>query len=198
MFSFISSSTDLAQFGPGRERLCVDLLRPARRGARARRGRPSARCSGCSFALASGLTRYRLVALEASPSTGPSLSAITVAGHAHPALAQAMSRTPPRAAQWFGLLAAPLAWALQLVFGLYFAEAHCEATRWRPAGRPPQLALTLPSPCSWRCSPKPQPLSSTASCDEVAEDAPPPVGPPASLCRRRAGRKRALPRRDPP
>ena len=44
--------------------------------------------------------------------------------------------------QWFGLLAAPCAWAIHLVVGLYLAEAHCEATHWDAGWAPTQIALT--------------------------------------------------------
>lgn len=47
------------------------------------------------------------------------------------------------AAQWFGLLAAPLAWAVQLVVGYFSAEAHCEATRWTAGWSGSELAVTL-------------------------------------------------------
>ena len=44
--------------------------------------------------------------------------------------------------QWFGLLAAPCAWATHLVVGLYLAEAHCEAARWKTGWAPAQIGLT--------------------------------------------------------
>jgi hypothetical protein len=54
-----------------------------------------------------------------------------------------MSRTRLELLQWFGLLAAPAAWALHLVLGLYFAEAHCEASHWRVGWLSAQVALTF-------------------------------------------------------
>lgn len=53
-----------------------------------------------------------------------------------------MSRTRLELLQWFGLLAAPAAWALHLVLGLYFAEAHCETTRWTVGWFSAQAVLT--------------------------------------------------------
>ena len=44
--------------------------------------------------------------------------------------------------QWFGLLAAPLAWATQLVIGAFLAEAHCEVTRWSTGWSSAEIALT--------------------------------------------------------
>jgi hypothetical protein len=44
--------------------------------------------------------------------------------------------------QWFGLLAAPLAWATQLVLGTYLAEAHCEVSHWGNGWSKAELALT--------------------------------------------------------
>jgi Mn2+/Fe2+ NRAMP family transporter len=44
--------------------------------------------------------------------------------------------------QWFGFLAAPLAWAGQLVLGYFFAEAHCEATRWASGWSSTEIGLT--------------------------------------------------------
>lgn len=44
--------------------------------------------------------------------------------------------------QWFGLLAAPCAWALHLVIGLYLAEARCGETHWTTGWSSSQIALT--------------------------------------------------------
>jgi hypothetical protein len=46
------------------------------------------------------------------------------------------------ALQWFGLLAAPLAWASQLVAGYYSAEAHCEAAQWHSGWSATILGVT--------------------------------------------------------
>ena len=44
--------------------------------------------------------------------------------------------------QWFGLFAAPLAWATQLVLGSFLSEAHCEASRWSSGWSSTEIALT--------------------------------------------------------
>jgi hypothetical protein len=44
--------------------------------------------------------------------------------------------------QWFGVLAAPSAWAAHLVIGLYLAEARCEASQWTAGWSSTQIALT--------------------------------------------------------
>ena len=49
-----------------------------------------------------------------------------------------MSRVRLELLQWFGLLAAPRAWALQLVVGFFLAEARCGATAGARAGRRPR------------------------------------------------------------
>lgn len=46
------------------------------------------------------------------------------------------------AMQWFGFLAAPFAWATQLVLGYYVADAHCEAARLTSGWSPAELTLT--------------------------------------------------------
>ncbi|HWE82759.1 MAG TPA: hypothetical protein VG265_14005 [Gaiellaceae bacterium] len=53
-----------------------------------------------------------------------------------------MSSSRINALQWFGLMAAPLAWATQLVAGYYSAEAHCEATQWQSGWSPTLLGMT--------------------------------------------------------
>jgi hypothetical protein len=53
-----------------------------------------------------------------------------------------MSRARLELLQWFGLVAAPAAWAVHLVVGFYLAEAHCEATRWDDGWLSTQVALT--------------------------------------------------------
>lgn len=45
--------------------------------------------------------------------------------------------------QWFGLLAAPLAWAAQLVSGYFLAEAHCEASHWANGWSSTETAVTV-------------------------------------------------------
>ncbi|HEY4347518.1 MAG TPA: hypothetical protein VGM80_08005 [Gaiellaceae bacterium] len=53
-----------------------------------------------------------------------------------------MSRARIEMLQWFGLLAAPLAWISQLVLGSFFAEAHCEASQWGTGWSPAVVGLT--------------------------------------------------------
>lgn len=53
-----------------------------------------------------------------------------------------MSRTRLELLQWFGLVAAPGAWAVHLVLGLYLAQARCEATHWSSGWSPAQITLT--------------------------------------------------------
>jgi hypothetical protein len=45
--------------------------------------------------------------------------------------------------QRYGLLAAPLAWAGQLVSGYYFAQAHCAPIRWTVGWVPSEIGITL-------------------------------------------------------
>lgn len=54
-----------------------------------------------------------------------------------------MSRGRLDALQWFGLLAAPLAWAAQLVVGFFLTEARCGEARWRAGWSPAIGTITL-------------------------------------------------------
>jgi hypothetical protein len=45
--------------------------------------------------------------------------------------------------QWFGLLAAPLAWATHLVSGYYFAEAHCGSLHWSSGWARLEILVTI-------------------------------------------------------
>lgn len=53
-----------------------------------------------------------------------------------------MTRSRLDAMQWFGFLAAPVAWAVQLVVASYLAEAHCEAARLGTGWSPAEIAVT--------------------------------------------------------
>ena len=53
-----------------------------------------------------------------------------------------MSRLRLELLQWFGLLAAPLAWATHLVLGYYLLLAHCATKGWHEGWSPTQIALT--------------------------------------------------------
>ncbi len=92
--------------------------------------------------LASRLTRYRLVALESVALYWYVVAALTVVCALHGDLTEAMTRRHLDAMQWFGFLAAPLAWATQLVLAYYLAEAHCEAARLGSEWSPAAIAVT--------------------------------------------------------
>jgi hypothetical protein len=53
-----------------------------------------------------------------------------------------MSRLRLELLQWFGLLAAPLAWAVHLTVGYYLELAHCESRHWVSGWSTAQIALT--------------------------------------------------------
>lgn len=53
-----------------------------------------------------------------------------------------MTGTRLNALQWFGLLGAPFAWAIQLVIGYFLAEAHCETTHWTSGWSASEVAIT--------------------------------------------------------
>ena len=55
-----------------------------------------------------------------------------------------MTRSRLDAMQWFGFLAAPVAWAVQLVVASYLAEAHCEAARLGTGWSPAEIAVIAP------------------------------------------------------
>jgi hypothetical protein len=44
--------------------------------------------------------------------------------------------------QWTGVAAAPAAWVVQYVVGVFLSQAHCEVVRWNAGWEPTQIALT--------------------------------------------------------